>query len=334
LTHFFFLFCSVFFLSDKLYPRVVPVRLFFTRILDSRDTFLLIKMYNLQYKVRFQKETIYFEELRSMLNRISLINSRILSIILMACSQLTLIFIVITEAKDTKKINMSTENFTPFAVVELFTSQGCSSCPPADRFLKKLIQSSKESGKPVYALSFHVDYWNYLGWKDPYSQPPFSERQRRYAQTFGLRGIYTPQMIVNGQDEFVGSREETAKSIIQKALTQKAVCQIAINKIVRNDESIAVRYEVSGDLNNAVLNLALVQKDSETDVKRGENGGRRLESVNIVRDFLSIELTEELSGTQQLKLPKNIDPDQLSVIAFVQDGATMKILGAFSQTIL
>ncbi len=262
------------------------------------------------------------------------VSRRVLFIVLMVFSQLAVIFMATTEARDAAKVDKAAENFTPFAVVELFTSQGCSSCPPADRLLKKLIQSSEESGKPVYALSFHVDYWNYLGWKDPYSQPLFSERQRRYAQVFGLRGIYTPQMIVNGRDEFVGSRAETAKSIIQKALAQKAVCKIAINKIIRRDEAIVVRYEIRGDLNNAVLNLALVQKDSETDVERGENRGRRLESVNIVREFVSIELTDVKSGEQSLNLPETVDPGQLSVIAFVQDAATMKISGAISQAIL
>ena len=224
----------------------------------------------------------------------------------------------------------STEKQTQ--VIELFTSEGCSSCPSADKWLSTL-KSNQGLWKDIIPMALHVDYWDYLGWKDPYSQPMFSERQRRYAQAFGLRGIYTPQMIVNGQDEFVGSREETAKSVIQKAFTQSAICTISITKIDQNDEFVTVNYEISGKMNDAVLNLALVQEDGTSDVKRGENRGRHLENVNIVRDFLSMELAGKKSGVQQLKMPEKVNLGHFSVIAFVQDIETMKILGAVSSAI-
>ncbi len=268
-----------------------------------------------------------------MLTHFSMQNHPVLTILLIAFSQITAVLITNIDAKEEKPLSADRGEAMPFAVVELFTSQGCSSCPSADRLLKEIVQSAKESGKPVYALSFHVDYWDYLGWKDPYSQPMFSERQRRYAQAFGLRGIYTPQMIVNGQDEFVGSREETAKSVIQKAFTQSAICTISITKIDQNDEFVTVNYEISGKMNDAVLNLALVQEDGTSDVKRGENRGRHLENVNIVRDFLSMELAGKKSGVQQLKMPEKVNLGHFSVIAFVQDIETMKILGAVSSAI-
>jgi hypothetical protein len=101
-------------------------------------------------------------------------------------------------------------------LIELFTSEGCSSCPPADRLLEKL---AAENNDKVYVLSFHVDYWNYIGWKDPFSQARFSQRQRNYARQFSLESIYTPQMVVNGVAEFVGSDEQKLRAAIAKNST-------------------------------------------------------------------------------------------------------------------
>ena len=96
----------------------------------------------------------------------------------------------------------------PFAVVELFTSEGCSSCPPADAFLADLIETARESGQRVFGLAFHVDYWNYIGWTDPFSSSDWSDRQRRYAHALEARQIYTPQLVVNGRRHGVGSDEK------------------------------------------------------------------------------------------------------------------------------
>ena len=105
-------------------------------------------------------------------------------------------------------------------VVELFTSEGCSSCPPADALLKQLSEQQSVRGVQIVALEEHVDYWDHLGWKDPYSSSEFSQRQSEYAQVFGTDGVYTPQMIVDGQNEFVGSRSLAAKEAIRKAGNQ------------------------------------------------------------------------------------------------------------------
>src|SRR5437899_2881738 len=102
-------------------------------------------------------------------------------------------------------------------VVELFTSQGCSSCPAADKNLAEIIEKAEANGQQVIGLSFHVDYWNYIGWKDPYSKAEFTERQRKYALRMNSENIYTPQMIVNGESEFVGSDKNTSTKEIGKA---------------------------------------------------------------------------------------------------------------------
>src|SRR5258706_7835451 len=106
-------------------------------------------------------------------------------------------------------------------VIELFTSQGCSSCPAADKNLAEIIEDAEKNGQPVYGLSFHVDYWNYIGWKDPYSNPGYTARQHQYAQKLNSESVYTPQMIVNGEIEFVGSNKKASSEAVASALSKK-----------------------------------------------------------------------------------------------------------------
>ena len=108
-----------------------------------------------------------------------------------------------------------------FAVVELFTSQGCSSCPPADRLLSSLLAEAEKEGKNIFPLSFHVDYWNRLGWRDPYSSSDFSKRQRRYATALSS-GVYAPQMVFKGREECVGSNRYKAQAMINKVMKRQA----------------------------------------------------------------------------------------------------------------
>src|SRR5271167_1475342 len=110
----------------------------------------------------------------------------------------------------------------PCAVVELFTSEGCSSCPPADAALAEMAANARKSGAPVFALAFHVDYWNYLGWTDRFSDAAYTRRQSDYARAFNTDQVYTPQMIVNGVDQFVGSDRDAAKRAIDAALAKPA----------------------------------------------------------------------------------------------------------------
>src|SRR5947209_7530966 len=121
-------------------------------------------------------------------------------------------------------------------VVELFSSEGCSSCPPADVLLARLDRDQPIAGADVIALEFHVDYWNYLGWSDPFSQAAFSARQRKRAHYTGNAGVYTPQMVVDGQDEFTGSRESAATSAIERAARTPHVAV----KLARDGDAITI----------------------------------------------------------------------------------------------
>lgn len=216
---------------------------------------------------------------------------------------------------------------THAVVVELFTSQGCSSCPPADRLLAGLSEIAVKHQLPVYCLSFHVDYWNSLGWHDPYSSKQFTDRQHRYAAAFASRRVYTPQMIVNGETEFVGSRAKDARAAIEAGLSTPSKESVTLTSAVRADRRVKIDYKVIGHDSNAVLNVAIVQKQAVNKVPRGENTGRELAHVCVVRSFETVQLAKP-EGTLSAILPAGVDASDCSVIVFVQDPRTMRIGGA------
>ncbi len=219
------------------------------------------------------------------------------------------------------------EDAAPFALVELFTSEGCSSCPPADRLLAHLAAEARDSGDPVFTLSFHVDYWNYLGWADPYSDPALSARQRAYSQALG-ETVYTPQMIVNGQRAFVGSNAATARRVLAKALQQPASVTLAVGVSPVTAEGVLLVSYAAPDLPaDAVVHLAVVERGLSQRVTRGENTGRTLGHENVVRVF---ETLEALHGKVNLELPEALNLANASLIAYAQDVKTMAVLGATS----
>jgi hypothetical protein len=215
----------------------------------------------------------------------------------------------------------------PVAVVELFTSEGCSSCPPADDVLREL-SASPEAGRSVFALSFHVDYWDDLGWPDPFADRGSTARQRAYAKAFGGSGLYTPQMIVGGREAFVGSDRARAQRSVAAALSRPAAASVAITAAAHGDD-VNARYRVTGAPGGATLHLALVESSTTVRVLRGENAGRTLRHDNVVRAFRSAPLDEALSGTTTLERRGGPAPRSgaLAVIAYVQR-PTLEIVGA------
>ena len=211
-----------------------------------------------------------------------------------------------------------------FVVIELFTSQGCSSCPAADKNLSEIIQRAEREGKPVYGLSFHVDYWNYIGWKDPYSSKEFTERQRKYSKEMGSDGVYTPQMIVNGESEFVGSQKGSAEKAIEEALKKKPSFQILISDLEVIDDRLRLRYTIDKSPGDETVNVAVVERDVENYVARGENSGKTLHHDNVVREFKSFPLQRQ--GQLEIKIPP-LNSTKTSVILFIQD-KHQKILSA------
>ncbi len=225
--------------------------------------------------------------------------------------------------KSNEKNNESPKNTTlekGTAFIELFTSEGCSSCPPADRLLNKI---AHEKGNEVFVLSYHVDYWDNIGWKDPFSQAAFSNRQRHYAQRFSSESVYTPQVVVNGMEEFVGSNETRLRSSIAKS-TPIAPLNI---KATRKDKStIQLAYTIESKM-PLVLNFALIKKEATSVVKRGENSGRTLHHVNIVQELKTLEPLSE-AGTTEINFPSGSNELDFEIIAFTQHKTSYKITGA------
>lgn len=206
-----------------------------------------------------------------------------------------------------------------FAVIELFTSEGCSSCPPADILLREI--DTKYAGKNIVVLAYHVDYWNRLGWKDPFSDARNTERQNYYAGIFGLNSIYTPQAIVNGKKEFVGSD----RSQLETAITSS----VEKNRKFELTTSIKPNGKITAFVHNADLQpgemivMALVQKAAVSQVKRGENAGKNLKHINLVNKFFILTGKEnkgEFDG-------KVTDTSNYFVSALIQNKKTGNILG-------
>ena len=219
--------------------------------------------------------------------------------------------------------------FEPIAVVELFTSQGCSSCPPADRLLTETIEDVKKSGKKIYALSYHVDYWNRLGWKDPFSNKTFSERQSKYVSGLNINGAYTPQMIVNGVTEFVGSNKTALTRNIELALNTKALVRFfSVATTLLDDKTLKLNYALEGGYKNCSINFALVYLTETTQVKNGENGGRTLTNDNIVTQLKTTNIQSDGIGELNLPLPVGLQKNNTALIAFVQQKNDNKIIGA------
>jgi hypothetical protein len=201
-------------------------------------------------------------------------------------------------------------------VVELFTSQGCSSCPPADAVLAEL---AKRPG--ILALAFHVDYWDRLGWKDPFSSPMATARQRAYARQFGLRTVYTPQMVVDGADELVGSDRRAVARALDRAKARAAEPGIGVD-LRREGGSVVVRVASVAVPARVSVQLVSFAPAHVTRVTAGENGGRMLANANVVRTVEALGV----AGPEPAEWRAGADP-ALGYAALLL-GADGRVLGA------
>ena len=229
------------------------------------------------------------------------------------------------------------ERPTP-VIVELFTSEGCSSCPPADHLLARLEQTQPVPGVQVIAVEEHVDYWNRLGWKDPFSSPQYRARQNDYALAFHSDDIYTPQMVVNGVVEFVGSDARRAFHEI-RAAAQVETTQIDLSLTPNShdpdlmDLSLRFSNPHSTKLNTSDVYLAITESNLSTDVQRGENAGHTLHHSDVVRSFGVIGRIDPqgANGGQlisTLRLPEEWNRENLHAVVFVQERQSLRITGA------
>lgn len=202
-------------------------------------------------------------------------------------------------------------------VVELFTSQGCSSCPPADRILGELAERDD-----VIALAMHVDYWDYLGWKDKFADPAHTKRQRAYARAAGERTIYTPQMVIGGQDHVVGSRPMKISNLVRKHAKKDALVEV---RLTTSGNQIAIEATPAGTIRGgAIVQLVTYVPKSTVDIRRGENAGRTLTYHNIVRD---VTVLGQWNGSGVYRGFANL-PQDGNVVVLVQARNAGPILGA------
>ncbi|MPS65415.1 MAG: DUF1223 domain-containing protein [Chryseobacterium sp.] len=230
---------------------------------------------------------------------------------------------VYQEKKETPSKSTSTNN-NGFAVLELFTSEGCSSCPPADRLMGEI--EEKYKNQPVYILSYHVDYWNHLGWKDKFSSVENSKRQQQYAQTLHSQ-VYTPQLIVNGKKEFVGSDQDAVENSIKTALLNSNNAKIDLSAKV-SEKEINVNFKTLESNSQNKLFITLVEKKSSTNVQSGENEGRNLIHWQIVHQQNQIALKNSTAGTTNFKLPENFNMNNWEIIGMIQNMKSGEILGS------
>ena len=219
-------------------------------------------------------------------------------------------------------------------LVELFTSEGCSSCPPADSLLAELVRSQPVPGVRVIALAQHVDYWNGLGWKDPFSKAAFTDRQAEYVRSFHLDSSYTPQMVIDGSRQLVGNRRIEALAAIGEAGREPKAHVAVATRTSPDGGALSVEITVDGlppGRGPAEVLLAVTERDLRSDVARGENAGRRLTHDGVVRELRrlgDVDRAGSFHTVERVVLRREWKPGNLDTVAFVQERKGRAILGA------
>ena len=204
-----------------------------------------------------------------------------------------------------------------FALLELFTSEGCSSTPPAEAAVNRLLATNQ----PILALAFHVPYWDYLGWKDLYASDPNTARQQAYARALGHSNVYTPQVVLDGAGDLPWDDDRATQQAIAAAIAQPRPARVTLVR----DGDADVRYTVTGAPVGARLQLALVERGLRIPVTRGENAGHTLAHGPVVRDFQALAPG---TGVASLHVPADVERAHAAVVAFVQDPVSMRLSGA------
>ncbi len=221
-------------------------------------------------------------------------------------------------------------------LVELFTSEGCSDCPPADELLRRISNTRTPQGQPIFVLSEHVTYWDRLGWKDSFSDEAFTARQNGYGRRFNLDSVYTPQMVVNGAKQFVGNNSKSLRDTLL-AETPGPHVDLRILSVERSPDALTVHFSAANVATSAPLDiLAAITDDlDETHVERGENGGRTLTHVSVARSFGRLaEVRSDSEQTARIPWPAALrgSPEAARhLLLFAQQRNYGKVVGATSK---
>ncbi len=242
------------------------------------------------------------------------------------CAAAIIIFSVLASSKNTISKNntvIQSPEKKGIVIMELFTSQGCSSCPPADALLGEYAIADIEN---IIPLSFHVDYWNRLGWADPFSKTAYSNRQRMYAEKISGGSVYTPQLVINGEKEMVGSQRDQVKNYAKAAGNNENSTNINIIAASKLQNVVSVHYTIDAMEKGDILNIALVQASVQTNIKHGENSGLNITNYNVVRDFKTVKTTA--SGSETLTIPASeAANEKYFVVLYTQEHMSGKITG-------
>jgi hypothetical protein len=217
-------------------------------------------------------------------------------------------------------------------LVELFTSEGCSSCPPADALLRQVNGSRTSGDQLVVGISEHVTYWNGLGWSDPFSSPAYTDRQNAYSERFHLEGVYTPQMVINGAEQIVGSDRVALVRAVQAEQAPHPRVSLRILSLNVVGNTLAVSFSISGDLpaQGADLMAVLADDSDRSSVLHGENSGQTLAHVAVARSISRVA-TLRTAGerTVQVQIPATFQAAQKHhLILFAQTPGNGRVLGA------
>ena len=222
-------------------------------------------------------------------------------------------------------------------LVELFTSEGCSSCPPADALLRQVNGTQTASGQLIVGISEHVTYWNSLGWADPFSSPAYTDRQNAYGTSLGLDSVYTPQMVVNGRQQFVGSDKNLLEKAIRAEQDQAQPVALHILDVSVAGSSLTVRFSATAAKSFYGSDIIAVLADDadQSSVLRGENSGRSLTHVSVARSILRVaKLESTAERTVDLQIPASFSgkPGH-HLILFAQSRGNGRVLGADSKAL-
>ncbi len=203
-------------------------------------------------------------------------------------------------------------------LIELFTSQGCSSCPAADKLIGNIISMDTN----VISLSYHVDYWDRLGWKDVFSNHDYTLRQQQYVNALHAESLYTPQAVVQGTYEMVGSNRTRVLDAINKVKSQSSKQTITAALVVKGN-MVTLNYQLSQSQPKQQLIITLVQNKVTTSVGKGENAGAQLTDYNVVRNLI-VQPAHD-NGSIEINLPDDLKSDNASIVLFTQDEQTREI---------
>lgn len=217
-------------------------------------------------------------------------------------------------------------------LIELFTSEGCSSCPPADEFLRKLDSAQPVPGTQLIVLEEHVDYWDDQGWRDPHSSHQFTVRQSSYCARFRVNGPYTPEMVVDGAYEFVGSDALRASDALQKSQLLPSI-PVRILSAKAEAGKLSARVETDPAPRKADVLVAVAYDHAESQVKSGENGGHRLEHVAVVKQIVKVGTAEKGKTFSKDVSVAGCGQEACRFIVFLQEPDQGKVIGAALQRV-